>query len=44
MELIIVFLLIVAILGLLDWVALRWGYNSRLTHVGEIYPKHRNEL
>jgi hypothetical protein len=44
MELIFVFLLVVALLGLLDWAALRWGYNSRRMHISDSFTERRADL
>ena len=44
MEVLIVFLIIIALLGLLDWAALRWGYNSRLPQLLNEQGQHHPDL
>jgi hypothetical protein len=42
MEILIAFLILIALFGLLDLAALRWGRDSRSYHVSESQLDHRS--
>lgn len=43
MELVLAFLVLVALLALLNWAALNWGYNSRRLHVSDSFADRRTD-
>jgi len=43
MEILLVLIVLVALLGLLDWAALHWGYNTRPTYNESRYPDYRHD-
>lgn len=43
MELVLAFLVLVVLLGLFNWAALTWGYNSRRLHISDSFAERRSD-
>jgi hypothetical protein len=42
MELLIAFIIMIVLLGMLNWAAIHWGYDSRTHHISDSYLERRS--